>query len=219
MLNHYWTREFFEIVGSRWPRESSAHGDRRGELHRPGAGVSGLRLATLQSVFGHVVLKPGEESWLVASDGEGLSTAPAELRDRFANIPAAAEVYPAQGLMSLYVPDRAEFPLEAYSQTAAAAPAALLLNRDERPISLFFSLLLALRPDDAALARRDRAGAASRGIWIAACPIVIYGLLRLLYLLARARPGDAQSITAAAAFDGRFLVFATGLAGMSRASS
>ena len=219
VLNHYWTREFFEIV-----RQSLAEGGvvcarltgAENFIGQERAFLGAAALATLQSVFGHVVLKPGEESWLVASDGEGLSTAPAELRDRFANIPAAAEVYPAQGLMSLYVPDRAEFQLEAYSQTAAAAPAALLLNRDERPISLFFSLLLALRRTTLLSLAGTVPVLHRAGIWIAACPIVIYGLLRLLYLLApRGGRATRESITAAAAFDGRFLVFATGLAGMS----
>ena len=219
VLNHYWTREFFEIV-----RQSLAEGGvvcarltgAENFIGQERAFLGASALATLKSVFGHVVLKPGEESWLVASDGEGLSTAPAELRDRFAKIAAAAEVYPPEGLMSLYVPDRAEFQLEAYGQTAASAPETLLLSRDERPISLFFSLLLALRRTTLLSFARTVPVLHRAGIWIAACPIVIYGLLRLLYMLApRGGRATRESIIAAAAFDGRFLVFATGLAGMS----
>ena len=187
VLNHYWTREFFEIV-----RQSLADGGvvcarltgAENFIGQERAFLGASALATLKSVFGHVVLKPGEESWLVASDGEGLSTAPAELRDRFAKIAAAAEVYPPEGLMSLYVPDRAEFQLEAYGQTAAGAPETLLLSRDERPISLFFSLLLALRRTTLLSFARTVPVLHRAGIWIAACPIVIYGLLRLLYMLA-----------------------------------
>ncbi|NLS94560.1 MAG: 4Fe-4S binding protein [Planctomycetaceae bacterium] len=219
VLNRYWSREFFRLVReslteggvvcTRLTGAANYMGDERVYL-----GCSAL--ATLKSVFRNVVLKPGDESWLMASDGASLSTAPAELRDRFAGIDGAAEIYPAEGLMSLYAPDRIQFQMEKYSQAAASVDSALLVNRDQRPKSLVFSLLLALRRTTPLSFARHVPVLWAGGIWLVACPIVIYGLLRVLYMLApRGGRATAESVTAAAAFDGRVLVFATGLAGMS----
>ena len=60
------------------------------------AWLGGSMLENLASRFAHVVLKPGDESWLLASDGEGLSELPAALRDRFAEVPGARELYPVR---------------------------------------------------------------------------------------------------------------------------
>ena len=219
VLNRYWTREFFDIVKqalagggvvcTRVTGAANYMGDERVFL-----GASALK--TLESVFRHVALKPGDESWLIASDGASLTTAPAELRDRFAKIEGAAQIYPPAGLMSLYAPDRIQFQLDKYNQAAANVDSALLVNRDRRPQSLIFSLLLALRRTTLLSFARHVPILWAGGIWIATCPIVIYGLLRLIYMLAR-RGGRAtpESTTAARAFDGRVMVFTTGLAGMS----
>ena len=218
VLNRYWTGEFFGIVKqaladggvvcTRVTGAANFMGDER-------AFLGSSALATLESAFHDVVLKPGEESWLIASDGASLTTAPAELRDRFAGIEGAARLYPPAGLMSLYVPERIQFQLDKYGEAAASVPSSLLVNRDERPVSLFFSLLLALRRTTLLSLARHVPILWSAGIWIAACPVVVYGLLRLVYMLApRGGRATPESITAAKAFDGRALVFATGLAGM-----
>ena len=220
VLNRYWTGEFFHVVKqaladggvvcTRITGAANYMGDERVFL-----GVSALR--TLESVFRHVALKPGDESWLIASDGASLTTAPAELRDRFARIEGAPRLYPPAGLMSLYAPDRIQFQLAEYREAAAGLDSALLVNRDRRPKSLLFGLLLALRRSTLLSLAGHVPILWAAGIWIVVCPIVIYGLLRLIYLLAP-RGGRATpiSITAAAAFDGRILVFAAGLVGMSQ---
>jgi len=218
VLNRYWTREFIDLVkqsltdgGVVCTRVTGAANFMGGELVYVGTSA----LATLQSVFGHVVLKPGDESWLIASDGESLTTAPAELRDRFAKIEGAAAVYPPEGLMSLYPPDRIQFQMDKYREAAADVEPAMLQNTDRRPKAMLFSLLWALRRTAFLSFARHVPILWAGGIWIAVCPIVIYGLLRLIYLLAPqgGRPTDESSVVATA-FDGRALIFATGLAGM-----
>ena len=219
VLNRYWTREFYQmvegtladggVVCTRLTGAANYMGDER-------VCLGSSALVTLESVFRHVVLKPGDESWLIASNGSSLCSAPAELRDRFARIDGAAELYPPQGLLSLYVPDRIQFQLESYAQATARVGSSLLVNRDWRPKSLIFGLLLALRRTTLLSFARHVPILWAGGIWIAACPIVIYGLLRILYILApRGGRATAESVTAGAAYDGCMLVFATGLAGMS----
>lgn len=219
VLNRYWTREFYQmvegalvddgVVCTRLTGAANYMGDERVYL-----GSSAL--VTLESVFRHVVLKPGDESWLIASNGPSLCNAPAELRDRFAQIEGAAALYPPQGLMSLYVPDRIQFQLQGYAQATARVGSSMLVNRDRQPKSLIFGLLLALRRTTLLSFARHVPILWAGGIWIAACPIVVYGLLRVLYMLApRGGRATPESVTAGAAYDGSMLVFATGLAGMS----
>ncbi len=219
VLNRYWTREFFEtvrqslseggVVCTRFTGAANYMGDERVYL-----GSSAL--LTLESVFRHVVLKPGDESWLIGSDADGLTTAPAELRDRFSKVEGGADVYPPAGLMSLYVPDRTEFQLDKYREAAANMDSAVLLNRDQHPRSLFFSLLLSLRRTTLLSLARHVPILWLGGVWMAFCPIVVYGLLRLVYRRApRGGRATRASMIAAAAFDGRVVVFATGMAGMS----
>ena len=238
ILNRYWTREFADLAkqsladgGVVCSRVSGAANFMGGELVYVGTSA----LATLESVFRHVVLKPGDESWLIASDGDSLTTAPAELRDRFAKIEGAAAVYPPEGLMSLYPPDRIQFQMDKYREAAADVEPSMLQNTDRQPKAMLFSLLWALRRTTILSFARHVPILWAGGIWIVACPIVIYGLLRLVYLLApqgdprkkgagtfcaKHPPGHSgkRYLTpfsfAAAEFDGRALIFATGLAGM-----
>ena len=219
VLNRYWTREFFELVkgaladgGVVSTRISGGANYLGGEL----AFLGSSALQTLESVFQHVVLKPGDESWLITSDTGVLSTAPALLRDRFARIEGAAGVYPPDGLFSLYVPDRAEFQLEKYRQAAAATGGPILLNTDRRPKALLLSMLLALRRAEFLSLSRHLPVILLGSVWIAACPILLYGVLRLVYLAGPLRQRNAQASAASpAVFDGHFLIFSTGLAGMS----
>ncbi len=218
VLNRYWTQEFFERVkqtladnGVLCTRVTGAANFMGGERIYVGASA----LVTLESVFDHVVLKPGDESWLMASTDVALTTAPAELRDRFARVEGAAEVYPPDGLMSLYPPDRIAFQQGKYREAAANVREDMLINRDAQPKAMLFSLLLALRQTTLLSFARHVPILWAGGIWMAACPIGVYGLLRLIYLLTRRRGLETRlALAAAAAFDGRVLIFATGLAGM-----
>ena len=212
VLNRYCTREFLVLLkgalteaGVASVRISGAENYIGSELAYLGASM----LTTLESVFANTVLKPGDETWLIASDGEDPSCFARGLFHRFRAIEGAADLYPPQALLSLFPPDRIQFQMNAYQRVAEDAEEALLLNTDRRPLALLYSLLLVLRRVGWKSFIADLPGALRVGVWICACPIAVYGLLRLVYLLKGRQEG-----TRARAYDGAFLVFATGLAGM-----
>ena len=211
-LNRYCTNEFFTLLrhvlaenGVISIRVSGGANYLGGELAYLGASM----LHTVESVFKHVVIKPGDDTWFLASDGEGLSQAPAVLRDRFASVPGATKVYPPEGVLALYPPDRAEFQLGAYRKTIAEADPDLLRNSDGDPKALSYGLLLAIKQAEwrslaAALPMLFRVG-----LWVFLTPVVLYGALRFVYLLK-----TPKRCAAGNTFDGRFLVFSAGLASM-----
>ncbi|MHC4974185.1 MAG: 4Fe-4S binding protein [Planctomycetota bacterium] len=213
VLNRYTTREFFALLRNALApggvvalRTSGAANYLGTELVYLGASA----YETLRSTFEHVVLKPGEESWLFAGDaGTALTTAPATLRDRFAAIDGAAALYPPEGLLSLYPPDRIEFQLERYRNTAEAVGADVLRNTDEKPKALLFSLAVALRKAGRRAVARDVALLLAAAARIAVAAILLYLLLRVVYLLRSPRAAPRPRL-----FDGAFLVGSTGLVGM-----
>ena len=76
VLNRYWTRDFYALAkealtedGVLCSRLSGAANYLGGELAHLGASA----VETLESEFRHLVLKPGDDSWLIASDGGQLS--------------------------------------------------------------------------------------------------------------------------------------------------
>ena len=213
LLNRYSTREALASMkgllnegGVMSMRLSGAANFLGGELAYLGAAA----LITLESLFEHVVLKPGDESWLIASDSAKLTETPAKLRDRFAQIEGGAAIYPPEGLISLYLPDRIAFQKEAYRGLAGSVDESVLANTDRRPNALLYSLLIMLR-------RLGVKGFVERlpvwfnaGVWVLACAVLIYGVMRMVYLFR----SICQSAVSAS-FDGQFLVFSTGMAGMS----
>ena len=212
-LNRYLTCEFFArlatrlapggVVGVRVAGGDNVLGD---ELVNVGSSA----YRTLRTVFAGVAIKPGDETWLLASDGDGLSASPAVLRDRFRRIPGAAELYPPDGLLSLYLPDRMAFQREKY-RAAAATAGNLLVNTDARPRALFHALLHTAR--EAGLPRAATAALrnlAARGRLLIPLALLLYGVLRTVYLrrsaprrrLSAAAPVPANSPGMTAGRDG-----------------
>jgi spermidine synthase len=218
-LNRTVTREFFDalkarlapagVVGARITGGENFMGD---DLVNAGASV----YHTLTTVFPHVGLKPGDESWLLASEGTALSADPAVLGERFAGIEGSAALYPAAGLSGLYPADRIAYQLSTYRAAADAAPERLLLNTDDRPKALLHSLLFVLR----------QAGASDRltlfvrtfainGVPVLVWTIVLFGVLRFVYTLTapRSRTPDA-GVASVSLFDAMVVVVTTGAVGM-----
>lgn len=216
-LNRYFTREFFAllkehlfesgVVGVRVSAGENFMGD---ELIGVGASI----FSTLNSVFRGITLKPGDETWLMASDAGGLSASPAVLRDRFRTVTGAEEIYPSEGLMSLYLPDRIKSQMDYYRAAVEKLPENQLLNTDRRPKSLFYSILFAARQAGAAvrLAAGVRTFAMSGG-FAPALAISLYALLRFFYLL-RGRSGRNAGKRRIQAFDNHFLILSTGAVSM-----
>lgn len=217
-LNRYFTREFFEltrrrladsgVVGIRIAGGENFMGD---EVVNAGAAV----FHTLRSTFAHVAIKPGDETWLLASDRDDLSASPAVLRDRFAAVAGAAALYPPDALLSLYLPDRIEFQLRSYAAAAERVPEALLLNTDRRPKSLLHGLLRAARQAGAGagLLQAIRSFAA-RGAGVLPLALAVFAILRVLYLWRRPRSAGVSTGGRANVFGAGLLVGSTGMVGM-----
>jgi predicted membrane-bound spermidine synthase len=208
VLNRYYTLEFYRQIK---------------EALRPG-GVLGIRIAggenimgtelinlgastklTLEKVFSQLVLTPGEETWFIASDSGKLSGDPGSLRDRFAAIKGSAGVFPPEALLSVYLPDRAAIALEGYS--GADLPEKLLINRDSRPLTHLYSLLLTAKQSGAPGTKFVKY-LVSAGVLAFVVPILVFTVLRVVYILKTAQQGNASS------FDSSFLVFSTGWVGI-----
>jgi spermidine synthase len=215
VLNRYYTLEFYRQIK---------------EALRPG-GVLGIRIAggenimgtelinlgastklTLEKVFSQLVLTPGEDTWFIASDSGKLTGDPGSLRDRFATIKGGAGVFPPEALLSVYLPDRAAAALENYS--GADLPEKLLINRDSRPLTHLYSLLLAAKQSGAPSTKFVKYLVLA-GLLAFVVPILVFIVLRAIYILRKeslglktAQQGNASS------FDSSFLVFSTGWVGI-----
>jgi spermidine synthase len=214
VLNRYYTLEFYRQVK---------------DALRPG-GVLAIRIAggenimgtelinlgastklTLQKVFSQLVLTPGDDTWFIASDSGKLSGDPGSLRDRFAAIKGSASVFPPEALLSVYLPDRAAIAMENYS--GADLPERLLINRDSRPLTHLYSLLLAAKQSGAPGTKFVKY-LVSAGVLAFVVPILVFIVLRIVYCVLRITH-DASRITHdESSFDSSFLVFSTGWVGI-----
>lgn len=206
--NRYFTQDFFRQV------KSSLNPDGILALSIPGgANIMGTELVTigastkltLSNVFTNLALAPGDTTWFIASDSNNITGDPGTLRERFASIPGAAEVYPPAGLLSIYLPDRAAKAIEAYN--SADLPAEQLLNRDSRPLAGLYSLLLSAKQSDAPVTLLFK-HLLLAGLPVFLAPVIIYVLLRLIFMLTNPA-GGRPSI-----FDFTFLIFSAGIVGI-----
>jgi spermidine synthase len=208
VLNRYYTAEFYRDVKlSLSPNGIVAVAAAGGE------NVIGTELATLgasvrmtlETAFSHLVLAPGDQTWFIASDSNNLSGNPGTLRDRLAAIDQAAAIFPPNALLSVYLPDRAEKALESYRN--ADLPQQLLINRDAKPLTHLYGLLLSARQSDAPITRFVHTLVVT-GSFVLFVPILLFVILRIFYIL---KTGERNKPSA---FDGSFMVFSTGLAGI-----
>ncbi len=204
VLNRYYTVEFYEQV-----RRALRHGGVVGVRVSGGENIMGTELVnlgastelTLEKVFSHFVLAPGDESWFIASDSNQIAGEPGRLRERFAGIKGAGDIFPPEGLMSIYLPDRAAKAMEAYA--GADLPKRLLLNHDARPLTHLYSLLFAARQSEAPGTRFFKY-LAMAGAAVFVVPILVFVVLRIVYILKTTFGGGESG------FDSAFLVFTAG---------
>ncbi len=150
VLNRYYTLEFYRQVketlrpdGLLAVRIAGGENIMGTELINLGASTK----ITLEKVFAHLVLVPGEDTWFIASESGDITGEPGTLRDRFARIDSASRVFSAQALLSVYLPDRADAAMKNYAE--ADLPRNLLVNQDSRPLTHLYSLLLAAKQSGA----------------------------------------------------------------------
>ncbi|MFH1371475.1 MAG: 4Fe-4S binding protein [Planctomycetota bacterium] len=206
--NRYFTLDFFQQV------KSSLNPTGVIALCIPaGENIMGTELVTigastkltLSKVFTNLALAPGDTTWFIASDGNNITGDPGTLRQRFAAIPNAADIYPPAGLLSIYLPDRAAKAIEAYN--SADLPADQLLNRDSRPLASLYGLLLTAKQSDATFTLLFKRLLLA-GLPVFLVPIIIYVLLRLVFVL-------TSSISVRpSVFDSEFLIFSAGAVGI-----
>ncbi|MHC4475779.1 MAG: 4Fe-4S binding protein [Planctomycetota bacterium] len=208
VLNRYYTLEFYRRI-----KESLSPGGILAVSVAGGENIMGTELVnlgasvklTLDRVFSRLALTPGEQTWFIASDSQELTGNPGTLRDRFAQVESGTEVFPPDGLLSVYLPDRAAAALEAYA--TADLPENLLVNRDTRPLTHLYSLLLAAKQSGAAVTRLVKYVAVAGPLAFIA-PILVLVVLRVAYILKTAGQGKPSS------FDTTFLIFSAGSLGI-----
>ncbi|MEE9370311.1 MAG: hypothetical protein V3W45_02465, partial [Sedimentisphaerales bacterium] len=221
-LNRYYTLEFYRQVkealrpdGVLAVRVAGGENIMGTELINLGASTK----LTLEKIFSQLVLTPGEDTWFIASDSERLTGEPGSLRDRFAAIKGGGKIFPAEGLLSVYLPDRAAAAAENYA--GADLPEELLINRDRRPLTHLYSLLLAAKQSGAPITRLVKL-LAMAGPLAFIIPIIVLVALRVIYTLkttqqvtSEAAAGNGlYTASSLSSFESTFLVFSAGLAGI-----
>jgi spermidine synthase len=208
VFNRYFTLEFYRRI-----KETLRAGGVLAVRIAGGENIMGTELInlgastklTLEKVFSHLVLTPGDNTWFIASDSGQLTGDPGSLRDRFAAIKGGADVFPPEALLSVYLPDRAAIAMENYS--GADLPQRLLINRDSRPLTYLYSLLLAAKQSGAPGTKFIKYLVLA-GYSVFVVPILVFIVLRFIYILKTGQQGNASG------FDSSFLVFSTGWVGI-----
>jgi NosR/NirI family nitrous oxide reductase transcriptional regulator len=208
VINRYYTLEFYRQI-----KESLSPAGVFAVRTAGGENIMGTELVnlgasmkrTLEKVFSQLVLAPGEDTWFIASDSESITGKPGTLRDRFASINGAGRIFTPEGLLSVYLPDRAAAAMKSYS--SADLPEQFLINRDSRPLTHLYSLLLAARQSGAPAARLVK-HLALAGPLAFLVPILVVVVLRVLYIMKSAEQGRPSS------FDSSFLIFSAGAVGI-----
>ena len=208
VLNRYYTLEFYRQI-----KESLVSDGVFAVRTAGGENIMGTELVnlgastkqTLEKVFSRLVLAPGEDTWFIASDSESVTGEPGILRDRFASINGAGRLFTPEGLLSIYLPDRAAAAMKNYS--SADLPEQFLINRDSRPLTHLYSLLLAAKQSGAPAARLVK-HLALAGPLAFIIPILVIVVLRLFYILKPVQQGGPSG------FDSSFMVFSAGAVGI-----
>jgi predicted membrane-bound spermidine synthase len=165
--------------------------------------------ATLESVFKETVLKAGEDSWFLASDGGDLSESPALLRDRIQSVNGIKSILNPQLLMSLYLPDRIEFQRKKYQVIRKREGDSRLISTDGFPFAHLFALLHSSKQSMSGYSRvmKVLSSLASWPFWMA---LILFALTRL-WFLAQNRLGEPGL----SSYDCFFMLLTTGVAGIS----
>ncbi|MHC4640779.1 MAG: 4Fe-4S binding protein [Planctomycetota bacterium] len=208
VLNRYYTLEFYRQVKDALRPGGVLQVSIAGGENIMGTELTNLGASTkltLGKVFSQLVLTPGEETWFIVSDSKSLTGNPGTLRDRFVSIEGGKSVFPPEALLSVYLPDRAAVALENYS--SADLPEELLINRDSKPLTHLYSLLLAAKQSEAPIAKFVKQLVLA-GPLAFVIPILVFVSLRFIYILKTTRQESKSS------FDSTFLVFSAGCIGI-----
>jgi spermidine synthase len=204
VLNRYYTLEFYRQIKAALKPEGIFQVRVAGGENIMGTELINLGASTkltLEKVFSKLVITPGEDTWFIASDSENLTGDPGTLRDRFAGIEGAGSVFNPQALLSVYLPERAAIANENY--LSADLPKEFLVNRDSRPLTHLYSLLLAAKQSGAPVTKLIK-HLTLAGPLAFVIPVFVFVVLRIIYILRTNKNGKASG------FDSSYLVFSAG---------
>lgn len=209
VLNRYFTTEFYSLI-----KDSLREKGILGLRISGGENVIGPELAylgasakfTLAKNFAKLAIVPGESTWLIASDSSDLSSNPETLSSAFALVNGADNIFPPEGLLSVYLPDRAVKALNVYN--AVRLPDKFLFNRDRHPLAFIYGLLFTLKQAGIpAMNFAKKLLFAGMGIFF--IPLPVFFILWFIYRL-RSRGERRQS-----SFENSLLVFSSGFVSIS----
>jgi spermidine synthase len=204
VLNRYYTVEFYQQIKSALKPEGIFQVRVAGAENIMGTELINLGASTkltLEQVFSRFVITPGEDTWFIASDSENLTGDPGTLRDRFASIEGASEVFNPQALLSVYLPKRADVAINNY--LGADLPKEFLINRDSKPLTHLYSLLLAAKQSGAPITKLIK-HLVMAGPLAFIIPVLVFTVLRIIYILRTDRNGNKSG------FDSSYMVFSAG---------
>ncbi|MHC4534609.1 MAG: 4Fe-4S binding protein [Planctomycetota bacterium] len=204
ILNRYYTIEFYHQIKSALKPEGIFQVRVAGGENIMGTELINLGASTkltLEKVFSRLVITPGEDTWFIASDSKSLTGDPGTLRDRFASIEGAGSVFNPQALLSVYLPERAGIAIKNY--LSADLPKKFLVNRDSRPLTHLYSLLLAAKQSGAPVTKLIK-HLVLAGPLAFIIPVFVFVMLRVIYILRTVKNGNTSG------FDSSYLVFSAG---------
>ncbi len=208
VLNRYFTIEFYQQLKNSMSADGIIAVRVTGGENIMGTELLDLGASTkrtLEKIFSHLVLTPGDDTWFIASDSENITNTPSVLQARFAKIKNAEAVFTPSALLSVYLPDRAAAAMEGYD--SSDLPQVLLINTDPRPLASLYSLLLASKQSGAPITRIVKLLTLA-GIRVFLIPVFVFVILRLFYI------ARTQNQNYASSFDSSFLVFSAGWLGI-----
>jgi predicted membrane-bound spermidine synthase len=212
-LNRTVSQDFLRLVATRLAeggvaglRMSGGENYLGPELARLGASM----LETAESVFRHVMLKPGGESWLFMTDRLSDFSPPTRMSRLYAAIPGSEALAPGELVRAAFPAGRAEAQIDRYRKAQDRAAPGSLLNRDAHPLALSAALAIGLKHSGARSAAAAWPGAVRPAAW--ALTLALAGLA-FLRCAARWRRRDPTAL-AAPAGDVALLATAAGAAGM-----
>lgn len=211
VLNRYFTIQFYHLV-----KNSMTENGILGVKISGGENVMGAELAclgasvktTLGKVFSKLVIKPGEDTWFIASDSKSITGNPEILEKKFAGIKGASAIFPPKALFSIYLPDREAKAFKKYDSTDIADT--FLTNYDSRPLVYLFGLLFASKQSGFTLTEFIQPFLLA-GIWVFIFPVLVFLLLWIsrIWLISDNKK-DAGGI-----FESLFLIFTAGFVSIS----
>ncbi len=204
VLNRYYTLEFYLQIKSALKPEGIFQVRVAGGENIMGTELINLGASTkltLEQVFSRLVITPGEDTWFIASDSENLTGDPGTLRDRLATIEGAGSVFDPRALLSVYLPKRADAAINNY--LGADLPKEFLINRDSRPLTHLYSLLLAAKQSGTPVTKLIK-HLALAGPLAFVIPVLVFVVLRIIYILRTVKNGNKSG------FDSSYMVFSAG---------